>query len=167
MSVVQEPILVATDDSVSARQAVECAVQLAQASGSPLRIVGVWTLPVAISAFEPLTELTELEEKERRRSQVAVRRAAHRAKSTGVLTSTAVRNGAILEEICAEAQECGARLLVVGAHGSSGAHASPIGSVALDLLVHAPCPVLVLRGDPLFDEPAVSDCASRILSSVR
>lgn len=156
-----EPILVATDDSASARQAVEHAVQLARASGSPLRIVAVWALPAAISAFEPLTELTQLEERERGRAQAAVRSAADRARSSGVPTSTAVRAGEVLEAICTEAEACGARLLVVGAHGSSGAHGSAIGSVALDLLAHAPCAVIVVRGDRLIEEPAAGPKLAR------
>jgi nucleotide-binding universal stress UspA family protein len=145
------PILVATDGSPSARRAVELAVMCAMQGAEPLRILCVWTLPVAISAFRPLTELTQSEEEERRRAHAVVRRAAAIANTAGVQTSTTVRDGDAVEEICAEAESCDARLIVVGAHGRP-ARSSPIGSVSLGLLAHAPCPVLVLRDDRPLDQ---------------
>lgn len=41
----------------------------------------------------------------------------------------------------------GASLLVVGNHGYSGFRATLLGSVGLHLTQHAPCPVVVVRGE--------------------
>jgi nucleotide-binding universal stress UspA family protein len=142
---VSGPILVAADGSPSAAEAVEQAVELAASSRRPLRVVSVWTLPVGIAAFESLTELTQLEEELRSLAEDVVRRAVEKAKEAGVAVSTHVRCGNAADEIRAEAERCGAALVVVGAHGASRPDGDAVGSVALELLSRVQRPVLLVR----------------------
>ncbi len=55
-------------------------------------------------------------------------------------------NGGVAKAIWAQAQVCGADLIVVGAHGESGLRAM-LGSVARDLLAVSAKPVLVVRDE--------------------
>ncbi|MGM0578992.1 MAG: universal stress protein [Myxococcota bacterium] len=58
-----------------------------------------------------------------------------------------VRVGSPGVTICDYAEEAGADLIVISSHGRSGLRRLLLGSVAETVLRHAPCPVLVLRGD--------------------
>lgn len=59
-----------------------------------------------------------------------------------------VRQGPVVREILAQAQEPGVQLLVMGTHGRSGVRRLVMGSVAESVLRDAPCPVLVVKTDP-------------------
>jgi universal stress protein A len=58
---------------------------------------------------------------------------------------TLVRHGLPGEEIVETARELPADLIVISTHGRTGLAHVVIGSVAEQVVRHAPCPVLVLR----------------------
>ena len=57
-----------------------------------------------------------------------------------------VRLGEAGEEILAAATDTKADLIVIGTHGRSGLKHLFLGSVAEEVMRHAPCPVLTVRG---------------------
>ena len=58
---------------------------------------------------------------------------------------TIVRGGAPADQIIRAADELEADLIVVGGRGKGAVAAIVLGSVAYQVLHHAPCPVLVTR----------------------
>jgi len=141
-------ILLATDGSPSSERATHEAVELAQATGWPLTIVTVWHLPATGLAYEPLTAVTEIEDVARERARQALEAAAATARSAGLEPELRLLEGLPADEICAVAAQRAATLVVVGAHGWGPVRRLLFGSVSEAVLHHAPCPVLVVRGDP-------------------
>jgi nucleotide-binding universal stress UspA family protein len=56
-----------------------------------------------------------------------------------------VLNGSPVEEICKAAKESACDLIVIATHGHTGLKHFFLGSVAEQVVRHAPCPVLVVR----------------------
>lgn len=137
-------ILVPVDlaDLDIARVAVTRAAALARESGGTIRLVYVRSvLPVAFVEFVPPNFDTEQE-------QQSAEELAEFAKSVPLppeRVSTAVRLGAVYNEVLEEASEIGADLIVVSSH-QPGVSTYLIGSNAATIVRHATCSVLVLRG---------------------
>jgi nucleotide-binding universal stress UspA family protein len=140
-------ILLATDGSPSAESATREAVELAQATGWPLTIVTVWHLPVTGFAYEPLVAVPEVEETVRESAVHALDAASAVARAAGIEPDTVLADGVPADEICALAEQRGATLVVVGSHGWGPVRRLLFGSVSSAVLHHAPCPVLVVRGE--------------------
>lgn len=141
-------ILLATDGSPSAGRATHEAVTLARATGWPLEIVTVWHLPVTGLAYEPLLAAPEVEESVRERAQLALDAAAETARAAGLEPKQVLAEGVPADEICELARRTEASLVVLGSHGWGTVRRLLFGSVSSAVLHHAPCPVLVVRGDP-------------------
>ncbi len=141
-------ILLATDGSASARRATDEAVALALATGWPLTIVTVWHLPATGFAYSPIDTGAELADVVREQAQRALDVAAAGARAAGVEPETQLLAGIPPDEICELANRLAATLVVVGAHGWGAVRRVLFGSVSQAVLHHAPCPVLVVRGDP-------------------
>ena len=65
------------------------------------------------------------------------------------VVETVVRSGLAFFEITEAATALGADLIVVGTHGYTGLKRALLGSTAEKVVRHAPCPVLVIRGEQL------------------
>lgn len=63
----------------------------------------------------------------------------------GCLHETIVRNGPAAHEIATVAQEKNSDLIIISTHGYTGLKRVMLGSVAENVVRHAPCPVLVVR----------------------
>lgn len=141
-------ILLATDGSVSARAATTEAIELAKATGWPLHVLTVWDLPFvagygyAPGSYVPLQELCEAEEEH---AGEVVKQAVASATKAGVTATSSIRKGYAAEEICEAAEELGAALVIMGAHGWGAFKRLVFGSVSTGVLHHAKCPVLVVR----------------------
>jgi nucleotide-binding universal stress UspA family protein len=137
-------ILLATDGSPSAREATDEAIELAVATGWPLRVLAVWRTPsVAGYGYAPMTLLPELAEVEREHAVDVAETAVEHALEAGAVASYEVREGDAADEICAVAAELPAKLIVVGAHGWSAFKRLLFGSVSTRVLHEAPCAVIV------------------------
>lgn len=141
-----QTILLATDGSPAARAATGQAIELAQATGWPLRVVVAWRTPVVTGyGYGPTMVYPELEAAERAEATEVAGAAARRAHEAGVTATTQVREGDAADEICAAAAEVGAGLIVVGSHGWGPIRRMLFGSVSTRVLHEAPCGVLVVH----------------------
>jgi nucleotide-binding universal stress UspA family protein len=141
-------IVVGTDGSESAQEAVRQAVELAARLGATLRIV---------SAYEPVPAGRLREEAQqvapdlqwminpREDVDATLRGAADAAREGGVTAETYARQGDPADAILDVAEEQGADLIVVGNKGMTGARRFLLGSVPNRVSHHAPCSVLIIR----------------------
>jgi nucleotide-binding universal stress UspA family protein len=141
-------IVVGTDGSDTARQAVRQAIDLARQLGAQLQIV---------SAYEPVPRSRLREEaqqapedlqwmvNEREDVDATLRDAASEAEQAGVTASVYSRQGDPADAILDVAEEQAADLIVVGNKGMTGAKRFLLGSVPNKVSHHAPCSVLIIR----------------------
>jgi nucleotide-binding universal stress UspA family protein len=141
-------IVVGTDGSETAGEAVREAIELAKATGASLDIV---------SAYEPVSAQRLREESRqapadmqwmvnpREDVDATLRDAAERVDAAGVQVRTFAREGDPADAILDVAEEHGADLIVVGNKGMTGAKRFLLGSVPNKVSHHAPCSVLIIR----------------------
>jgi nucleotide-binding universal stress UspA family protein len=141
-------IVVGTDGSDTAAEAVRQAVELAKATGASLEIV---------SAFEPVPSDRLREESGEVPGDVAyavgptedvnvvLESAAGPARNDGVEVNTQAREGDPADAILDVAEEINADLIVVGNKGMTGAKRFLLGSVPNKVSHHAPCGVYIVR----------------------
>ena len=141
-------IVVGTDGSETATQAVRQATELASAVGARIDLV---------SAYEPVP--TQRLREERREApedlQWAINpredvdgtldEAAEAIKRAGVEVETFARQGDPADAILNVAEERSADLIIVGNKGMTGAKRFLLGSVPNKVSHHAPCSVMIIR----------------------
>jgi nucleotide-binding universal stress UspA family protein len=145
-------ILLAVDGSKCSDAAIAEVARQPWPAGSEVRIITVAEMP-----FFPSTEFgtlpqqyyEELEGVARERAYSIVEKAVERLKRAQV-TSLPVDSRVIFESpreaIVDEAVEWGADLIVVGSHGYRGYKRFLLGSVSQTVAAHAPCSVMIVRG---------------------
>ena len=141
-------ILLATDGSPSAQLATSEAIEIATATGWPLRVVTVWNRPIPTGygyAVYPLP--ADLAELERDHAQTIAAASVQQAVEAGVTATFELREGLPAEEICAAAAETASTLIVIGAHGWGTFKRLLFGSVSTHVIHAAKCPVLVVRAE--------------------
>jgi nucleotide-binding universal stress UspA family protein len=143
-----QSIVVGTDGSETAGQAVREAIELAKALGASVELV---------SAYEPVSNLRLREEARqvpedmqwmvnpREDVDATLRDAADRVEAAGISVKTYAREGDPADAILDVAEERGADLIVVGNKGMTGAKRFLLGSVPNKVSHHAPCSVLIIR----------------------
>jgi nucleotide-binding universal stress UspA family protein len=141
-------IVVGTDGSDTAKEAVRQAVELAKSVGAELLLV---------SAYQPVSRVTVNHEARHlpedmqwmvsAREDVAtlLSEAAATAEAAGVAVQTFPRQGDPADAILDVAEERDADLIVVGNKGMTGAKRFLLGSVPNRVSHHAPCSVLIIR----------------------
>jgi nucleotide-binding universal stress UspA family protein len=141
-------IVVGTDGSDTATQAVRQAVDLARAVGAKLELV---------SAYEPVPAQRLHEERReapedlqwainpREDVDVTLEAAAAVAREAGVTVNVYPRQGDPADAILDVAEEQEADLVVVGNKGMTGAKRFLLGSVPNKVSHHAPCSVMIIR----------------------
>lgn len=140
-------IVVGTDGSESSFDAVKQAVALASATKAELHIVCVASLAadIALRGVTPLAIPDNYDDEAKRAAGDAANAALQIAKAAGVAASVHVLTGdasGTLMDFCSTSN---ADLLVVGAHGMTGAARFLLGSVPNRCAHHAPCSVLIAR----------------------
>jgi nucleotide-binding universal stress UspA family protein len=124
------------------KPALDKAIALASITGASLHLVYVRSiLPVTFMEYVPpsFDEEQQAECEKKMADVVAGLAIADKAKIT-----TAVRMGAVYNEVLAEAEQRSCDLIVVGSHHPSMA-TYLLGSNAATIVRHAPCSVLVVR----------------------
>jgi nucleotide-binding universal stress UspA family protein len=141
-------IVVGTDGSDTANQAVRQAVDLARAVGAKLELV---------SAYEPVPANRLREERRqapedlqwainpREDVDATLEGAATLAREAGVPVDVYPRQGDPADAILDVAEEQEADLIVVGNKGMTGAKRFLLGSVPNKVSHHAPCSVMIIR----------------------
>ena len=141
-------IVVGTDGSDTATQAVRQAVDLAKSVGARLELV---------SAYEPVPAQRLQEERRqapedmqwaispREDVDATLEAAAGVAREAGVEVAVFARQGDPADAIIDVAEEQGADLVIVGNKGMTGAKRFLLGSVPNKVSHHAPCSVLIIR----------------------
>lgn len=152
-------IVVGTDGSETAAEAVRHAQELAVASGAALEIVSAYKAGEASdpsAAYDPTvqegSEMTHAPSDVARpvgaRQDVSLildAAAAHAASAGIEGVTTHAREGDPAQAILTVAEETGADLIVVGNRGMTGASRFLLGSVPDKISHHAPCSVYVVR----------------------
>jgi nucleotide-binding universal stress UspA family protein len=141
-------LVLATDGSPSAMSATASAIELAQDVDAELVAVSVEHVAVPAYAYYGYADVvTELGIMEREHVDTMLAQVHAAATAAGVRCTLVHASGSVAEEICATAASHRARLIVIGAHGWGLARRLMHGSVSSAVLQHAPCPVLVVRGE--------------------
>lgn len=137
-------IIAATDGSPSATAAVERALSEARASNAKLDLVGAWSAPPngALGAPAYMSEETFYAGRDATRQILDA--AMERAREAGVTAETHLVGGDAAIEICRLAEQRGASLIVMGSRGHGPLMAALAGSVAVQVVQHAHCPVMVV-----------------------
>ena len=141
-------IVVGTDGSDTAAEAVRQASELAKLSNAQLDIV---------SAYEPIPRQRVQEEQRsapgdvqyeigpREDVNATLDQAVGKAKADGIQVDGHAREGDPADAILDVAEEVKADLLVVGNKGMTGARRFLLGSVPNKVSHHAPCSVIIIR----------------------
>ena len=141
-------IVVGTDGSGTATQAVREAVDMAKAVGATLELV---------SAYAPVSEQRLRAERRdapedvqwaihpRQEVELSLSDAAELARQAGVKVNTYAREGDPADAILDVAEEQKSDLVILGNKGMTGAKRFLLGSVPDKVSHHAPCSVLIVR----------------------
>jgi len=150
MSMKLKKILVCTDFSASARQAVNYAVKLAETNAAKLVVLTV--LPDLLLSDEELMMARVSVEKVKQESQEKIAEAHAQlvkqirpAALKKLRPQFIVRDGKPFLEIVRTAKEVKADLIVVASHGQSRIAEMLLGSTTERVVQKAPCSVLVVR----------------------
>jgi nucleotide-binding universal stress UspA family protein len=141
-------IVVGTDGSETANEAVRQATELAKAVGASIYLV---------SAFEPVGNQRLREERqqvpedmswmvnEREDVNATLKQAEEQIREDGIDVEIFARQGDPADAILDVAEEQKADLIIVGNKGMSGAKRFLLGSVPNKVSHHAPCSVMIIR----------------------
>ena len=141
-------IVVGTDGSDTAKEAVRQSVELAKSVGAELLLVSAYQPMSRVSANREATQAPEdVQWMVSARDDVAtlLSDAARTAEEAGVAVQTFQRQGDPADAILDVAEERDADLIVVGNKGMTGAKRFLLGSVPNRVSHHAPCSVLIIR----------------------
>jgi nucleotide-binding universal stress UspA family protein len=141
-------IVVGTDGSETAGQAVSQAIELAQLSGARLSIVSAYSPAagrrVQAEAQEAPADV-QYELGPREDINLVLDAAAAEAKEAGIEVQTHPVEADPADAILNVAEEVKADLIVVGNKGMTGARRYLLGSVPNNVSHHAPCSVIIVR----------------------
>jgi nucleotide-binding universal stress UspA family protein len=141
-------IVVGTDGSDTASEAVRQAVDLAKAVGAAVELVSAYEpVPGQRLREERLQAPADLEWAVGPREDVdaTLEAAAQIARDAGVQANVYPRQGDPADAVLDVAEERQADLIVVGNKGMTGAKRFLLGSVPNKVSHHAPCSVLIIR----------------------
>ncbi|HEX6679341.1 MAG TPA: universal stress protein [Gaiellaceae bacterium] len=144
-----EKILIATDGSDSAHEALEFGLELADEQGAWAYLVHVTpivdVMPYSNFGFIAPALPHEFDH----RDYEPLQKAVELAEEKGIQIETKLLKGKPADEIVAYADSIGADLIVVGSRGHGALTNALIGSVSRGVLRESRRPVLIVRGAPV------------------
>jgi nucleotide-binding universal stress UspA family protein len=139
-------IVVGTDGSETAREAVRHAVELARGAGARLDVVCAYEpVPRGRLRNEASEAPADVQWAVNQREDVDATLREATEMATGLAVRTFARQGDPADAILDVAEEEHADLIVVGHKGMTGAKRFLLGSVPNRISHHAPCSVLIIR----------------------
>lgn len=135
-------ILVPLDESEYSERALVPAQDLAKATGASVTLIGVLLRPTSVH----VTAVPKLDEQSRLRLKQYLDGHAEAVRQAGIEhVTTEVRFGEAAGSIADLAREEQMDLIVMSTHGLGASGRYALGSVALKVLMTAPCPVFLQR----------------------
>ncbi len=145
-------VVFAWDGSAGAEQAAELLLEWDIFGASEIRVVSItdvepsWWLDPSMVGEEAAAEVhAHLAEPSRRQHEHLAREMADALLEAGLRARPECRDGDPAAEILATATTMAAGLVIVGTHGRTGLTRLLMGSVARNVLHHAPCSVLIVH----------------------
>lgn len=149
-------MVVGLDDTPSARDALRRGIDQARRLGAAVEVVTAF-MPFSWWDVLPVVEAEPVERTRQRIEKRAQRAVAEVLSEISRRDEPVVRVQAVMgfvtDELIRKSED--ARLLVVGSKSRSHLVGMTLGSVALDCVAHAHCPVMVARPEPA--EPSRAD----------
>jgi nucleotide-binding universal stress UspA family protein len=146
------PVVLADDGSASSATATTVLEGLPLAAATPITVLSITdaAVPYATAAApamydQAVASLVRSREEARAETRRIAEASAARLQLGGRHATVEVRDGDPAHEIVAFAEEHRTGLLVLGTRGNTGLRRLLLGSVARNVLLHAPCSVLVVR----------------------
>lgn len=137
-------VLIATDGSKTAQEAVLAGLQLAHEQGAEVTFLHV--RPYGDYAYDPLVPLEPIvHSDEEARQDVVLQDAARAARELGVPSHLALRTGFEIDTIVGLAEELPADLIVIGSRKRRGLRRLVLGSVSHGVVSKAKGAVLVVH----------------------
>jgi nucleotide-binding universal stress UspA family protein len=135
-------IMVATDGSEAAGEALDTAIELARQMGAKLQVLSVRPPRVhgRAGSGPAITEIEELHG-----SDHIADAAVQRARAAGVEATRHVSHGPVADRIVEAATELEVDLLVVGSTGMGALRGALVGSVSHALVGRSPVPLMVVH----------------------
>lgn len=156
-------IVVGTDGSATASEAVHQAIELAKATGARLHMVNAYKTVTAATAVALTVEPSSMTvfagegdwlQVTREETEAQLRRCGGWATDVGVEAELHACPGQPAEAIVAVAEQCGADLIIVGDKGMAGVRRFLTGSVPNTVAHHAPCTVMIVNSTTRVKETA-------------
>jgi nucleotide-binding universal stress UspA family protein len=148
-------IVVASDGSAPASEAVAVGVDIAGEQGAAVTFVHVLPADDYVVVGRGAVSLPRPHEVEMDESETALRDAADVAERAGVSYSLERVSGDPVDEIVAIAEAVKADLIVIGSRGRGAVASAVLGSVSRGVLNRAKRPVLIVRGAHAAVEAAI------------
>ena len=142
-------VLVATDGSECADEAMRVATEQPWPAGTEIRVMSSPELPLITGAYPyyPPEVLTEVAQANETQAKAAVEKGVERMKKNGLRVTGEVTEAqeSPVRAILGMADLWGADLIVMGSHGRRGFDRYVMGSVSESVALHAHCSVEVVR----------------------
>jgi nucleotide-binding universal stress UspA family protein len=138
----QQRIVVGIDGSEHSREALRWALRQARLTGGSVDMVTAWRYPASYGLAVIGADLGLEGEA---RTMMANELSQVGEDASGVEVRKLVGEGAPAQVLLDAAKD--ADLLVIGSRGRGGFASAVLGSVSMACVLHAPCPVLVLRDE--------------------
>ena len=139
-------VVVGVDGSESSLTALALVEDTDWPSGTTIRLVRAYELPVDWTGAAPLAADGATGDATQRDLFNNLQNLSDPLKRNGYATESVVARGRAADVLLGEADDLRADLILVGSRGLSVAASALLGSVSAALVDHSPCPVLVARG---------------------
>lgn len=162
-------VVVGVDGSPGSRTALEYALEEAARRGARLRAVSAaqlpdyWAMAYGLAAPPPISDIVD-GFRGAAQAQVDEVVAAHPGLASRVPVSVEARAGAPADVLLEAAD--GADVLVLGHRGRGAVRSAVLGSVGLRCVLHAACPVTIVKAPPVREPVDDTDAAGSLTTAV-
>ena len=145
-------VVLGVDGSAGAERAVDLVLHWLPFRATRIHVVSVapslypwWVGMAEAGGVTTVPQLLASEEATRADEEVLVQATVERLERAGYLASGSVREGDAADQLIRAVEATGSDLIVIGTRGRTGLTRLVLGSVARNVITHAPCSVLVVH----------------------